>query len=454
MIGDPLAGARWAMMLFFGAALVLFNLLLITGGVRWRWVWLVLFVLMPLQFFTRHAYVRAINPSLVFMLLIMLGMLTRRFVLTALAVAGYVHLYMGGVLYAPALVSLHVAGCLIGPREEREVPWRLIGWTAAGWILGVVTHPYSGGMYQFLKLQIFGSGLTPDISVGREWEPYEDVWWFAQMSGVVLTVWAIAVCVRLRSGPRIDRIDLTLLLAHFLFFTLTLKARRFVEYWPIFCLLSAAFLAAPSINAWAQRCDAFLDAGRAGRANRFRVGGAVVLLLVTGVIVYATPPWHHIRESAQCGYDLPAVRKVMTFLKDNSDPGDVVFTDDWDIFPVFFYYNSHNHYIVGLDPKFTQFRRPRLWERYVRITRGQTPAYLGVKVRDKAGEEQTEKIHIKLDDIRGHFGARFVITDRDHKPFAAKLVGRPDLAELLYPSDSYEDARDGPYLIFRIHRAE
>ncbi|MGD2110788.1 MAG: hypothetical protein PVI86_15525, partial [Phycisphaerae bacterium] len=48
MIGDPLAGARWAMMLFFGAALVLFNLLLITGGVRWRWVWLVLFVLMPL----------------------------------------------------------------------------------------------------------------------------------------------------------------------------------------------------------------------------------------------------------------------------------------------------------------------------------------------------------------------------------------------------------------------
>lgn len=454
LVGDYLPGARWAMALFFGITMMLFNMFLLTAGVRWRWIWLVLFVLMPLQFFTRHAYVRAISPSLVFMLLITLLMFRRRYALTGLAIAGYVHLYLGGVLYAPVLVVLHAVACAVGPREDRGIPWRLILWAMAGWVVGVLTHPYSGGMFEFLKLQVFGSGLSPDISVGREWKPYEGVWWFAQTSGIMLTVWAMAACLRLRFGPRISASELTLLLAHFLFFALTLKARRFIEYWPVFCLLSAALLTAPVIEGLAKKCDRLVDPTGVGRAKWLRPASAVALLLIMITIVYATPPWRYIRQSAQCGYDLAAVQEAMTFLQENSQPGDVVFTDDWDIFPVYFYYNSHNHYIVGLDPKFTQFRRPALWERYLRITRGQTPAYVSAVVGDASGEAHTEKIHIKIDDIRDHFGARFVITDRDHKPFAAKLAARTDFAELMYPSNSYTESRDAPYLIFQIRDTE
>ncbi len=450
MTGDYLPGARWAMAVFFGITMMLLSMLLLTAGVRWRWIWLGLFVLMPFQFFTRHAYVRAISPSLVFMLLITLLMFRRRYVLTGVAVAGYVHLYLGGVLYAPVLVVLHVVACAVGPREDRGVPWRLILWAAGGWSVGVLTHPYLGGMFEFLKLQVFGSGLSPDISVGREWRPYEGVWWFAQMSGILLTVWAVAACLRFRLGPRIGACELTLLLAHFLFLALTFKARRFIEYWPVFCLLSAAFLTAPAIESLAQRCDRLVDPHGLGRARWIRRATAAVLLLAMTSIVWATPPWDHIRDSVRCDYNLGAIQEAMSFLKLHSQPGDVVFTDDWDVFPVYFYYNSHNYYVVGLDPKFTQFREPALWERYVRITRGQTPAYLSVVTRDHAGKEHTEKIHVKVDDIRDRFGAKFVITDRDHKPFAAKLADRGDFATLIYPSTSYSESCDAPYLIFRV----
>jgi hypothetical protein len=448
--GDYLAGGRWAISTFFGLNLMLCNLILLTQQVRWRWLWLLLFVAMPFQFFTRHAFVRAISPSLMFMLLILLFMFRRRYVLVGLVIAGYTHLYLGGVVYAPLLVGLYIASSLIGPRDDRVMSWRLIAWAAAGWGVGVLTHPYLGGMSEFLRLQIFGSGLSPDISVGREWKPYTDLWWFAQMSGALLLIWAAAVCVRFRLGPPLNAKELAVLLLNFVFLALTMKARRFIEYWPIFCLLSAALMTAPPIGKLAGWVDSIVDPkGPRMMLWLERAGALVVAVAVLGV-VFASPLWGDIRRTARCGYDLSAIREAMTFLIEHSDPGDVVFTDDWDIFPVYFYYNSHNHYIVGLDPKFTHARRPDLWERYVKVSRGQVPADVTVNVRDDTGEEVSQNLHVTLADIRDHFGAGFVITDRDHRKLADKLSRAEDLAELVYPSRSYDASRDAPYLIFRI----
>jgi len=454
LTGDYLPGARWAMATFLGLSLVLIKSILVAGRVRWYWLWLLLFVFMPFQFFTRHAFVRAISPSLAFMLLIVLLMFRRRYVLTGLAIACYIHLYLGGVLYAPLLVGLYVLSSAIGPRGDREMPWKLLLWTAAGWLIGILIHPYSYGMWEFLKIQVFGSGLSPDISVGREWKPYRDLWWFAQMSGVLLIVWAVATCVRFRLGKSLAARELMLLLAHFIFLGLTFKARRFIEYWPVFCLLSTAFMAAPLLERVTAWCDRRIDKDKGNRAPWIYRTATVFIIGGIFALVSMSPQWKGIRRVARCGYDLPAIRKAMEFLKDCSQPGYVVFTDDWDIFPVYFYYNSHNYYIVGLDPKFTHARRPVLWERYVKISRGEIPASVSVKVRDGSAEQRREKVDVTLKDVREHFGARFVITDRDHKRLAGKLAARKDFAELVYPATSYSEARNAPYLIFRIREQD
>ena len=90
----------------------------------------------------------------------------------------------------------------------------------------MVTYPYFGGTWEFLKLQVFGSGLTPDIPVGREWKTYEKVWWFASMSGPLLGVWSAAVTARLCVGKPLNARELALLLVNFAFLVLTLKSRR------------------------------------------------------------------------------------------------------------------------------------------------------------------------------------------------------------------------------------
>jgi hypothetical protein len=309
-------------------------------------------------------------------------------------------------------------------------------------------------MPEFLRLQVFGSGLSPDISVGREWKPYKNLWWFALRSGPLLITWATAVCLRLRFGPSLSARELMLLLMNFVFLGLTMKARRFIEYWPIFCLLSAAFLAAPPIATLARRLDGVLTSRRPERVPWLERIGALAAVASIIAIVGFSPLWRQIRQTVECGYDLPAIREAMTFLADNSEPGDVVFTDDWDIFPVYFYYNSHNHYIVGLDPKFTHARRPELWERYVKVSRGQVPTNITVSLPDETGEPRARNLHVTLEDICDHFDARFVITDRDHTKLAKKLSAAGYLAELVYPTTSYAESRDAPYLIFRISEGD
>jgi hypothetical protein len=136
----------------------------------------------------------------------------------------------------------------------------------------------------------------------------------------------------------------------------------------------------------------------------------------------------------------------MGFLQANSQPGDLVFTDDWDIFPVFFYHNRYNRYIVGLDPKFTHQRDPDLWNRYVKISRGEVPSTIELASSNGDGERGT----VALEDIREEFRAQYVIADQDHHALADALIKSPELAELIYPSTDYEIARKEPYIVFRI----
>ncbi len=584
--GDALTGARWAVCTFFGATLAVFHLVLMTQRVRARWLWLCLYLLMPSDFFFRHGLVRAIAPSLMFMLLMMALMFRRRYAWAGVALAAYIQVYLGAVLYGPLVVIGYAVAGLVGPRGER-VSWRLGLWTLLGWAVGVRLYPYSDHVYEFLRLQVFGSGLAPDISVGREWTPYENVWALARASSWTAVPLLIAAALRLRLGPRLNARELGVLLISVAFAVLMLKSRRFVEYWPPFALLAAALLAAPPVNTalrgladrltgpdrqwlgWAAAagllvfgggitaqviadgrhlhleriCDnwplwvalaagcmlaplgrcwrlgrggtdsrptrqawprkrgpchpvrlldglAFLAtgvvfaiavaalqwaafgrpdaAGRqllvpwwcfAGLGAIYVVAGLVAgsarlptatgparppvllaamcvlagLTVVGQVLVRAGPQLVDLQRQLKPKFDLPDIRAAMAAVVDESAPGAVIFTDDWDIFPVYFFVNDHNHYVVGLDPKFTHQRDPVLWERYKKITRGQTPATYTYQDTYGGPPAIERKIDIRLEDIRDVFGAAYVIVDKDHGPLRRKLDGAGTFCERIHP---------------------
>lgn len=586
--GDELAGARWAITFFFAVAMVLFQLLLITERTPFRWLWLGLFLVMPAQFFGRHVFIRAIAPSLACMLAVMLLMFRRRYVWCALVIAFYVHVYLGALCYVPILVGAYFVMGLTGTTDDDGVSWKLPLWAALGLAAGWLTHPYRDGVFEFLQVQVFGSGLTPDIPVGREWKPYEGKLWelLFEYFGSTLSLLVVALVARLRMGERLNVREATVLVINFAFLVLAMRQRRFIEYWPPFGVLSSALLVGPLLarmasgaeSSWQSRGGQWLSAlgvavavaawgvaayllyrrgpelgidpfvaewrswaylvGLAalapfswiwaasnrtedrvrwwsGGANLLcgawligavflpvwwvfpeaklakpRVGllwmawiglgvaflavpyiirsrprayssrtavmgvfgsAALVLLLVMGAGTQLTD----LQRSSRGGFNLPAVREAMDYLRSVSAKDAIVFTDDWDIFPIYFYHNDHNRYIVGLDPKFSHVRDPALYMRYVKITQSKRfPVTAEVEVKDPQGRTTKESITVRLEDIRDRFHAEYVIVDPDHKILAQSLESAPEFAERVFPAAPRKGKNWPPYTIYRILTAK
>ena len=562
-VGDFLPGGRWCVATYFGLMLVVVNALLAHAGIRWRWIWMLALLFLPHQFFLRHGYVRAIAPSLFLMLLVILMIVKNRPIFAGLAVTAYTFVYLGGVTFVPVIGFAYLFASLVGPDGDRRFPTKMVLACAIGYVIGIAIYPYSG-VFEFLRLQVFGSGLSPDIEVGQEWRPYNGVWWFMQMSGVLLGLWGLALTLRLRYGPRLNASETMLLILNFAFLLLTLKARRFIEYWPAFGFLSTAYLAAPlqaqftrwwesgladrtgmrsivttivsaamtgaaaaivvavglaflvekypdsawlpafvrRLAEWPDRVapdwyrmltnrwlliaisaysaywilTALIGAARQPLADLpdrrrnaterpgLRLGAmahgaiqsaAIAVLGCGGLVAAAAPALSVTRSDLRSDYDTRAIEKMMEFIQKDSQPGDIIFTDDWDCFGVYFYHNDKNYYIVGLDPKFTHERRPDLWERYVKVTRGQTPSTADVKMPPRDGRSAyIEKVSSTIEDIRDHFKAKYVIVDSDHKPLSRQLARAKNFAELIYPCTKYESCENDKYLVFRIKPTE
>jgi hypothetical protein len=98
------------------------------------------------------------------------------------------------------------------------------------------------------------------------------------------------------------------------------------------------------------------------------------------------------------------------WLEANTPVGSRVFQTDWDDFPRLFFYNTHNTYIVGLDPTYMQLYDPALYDLWVQITRG--------------------RLEAPAQTIVEKFGARYIITDLDHTAFLREADHDPQLAEV------------------------
>jgi hypothetical protein len=98
------------------------------------------------------------------------------------------------------------------------------------------------------------------------------------------------------------------------------------------------------------------------------------------------------------------------WLEKNTPAGSRVFQTDWDDFPRLFYYNTHNTYLIGLDPTYLQIYDPRLYDLWVRITRGEVE-----------NPSQT---------IATIFGSRYIHTDLKHGGFLQVAAKDPGLKEV------------------------
>ena len=79
----------------------------------------------------------------------------------------------------------------------------------------------------------------------------------------------------------------------------------------------------------------------------------------------------------------------------------------WDDFPQLFFFNTHNTYIVGLDPDFMRLKNPHFYDRWRAITAG--------------------RVRLPGRVIRRKFGCEYAFTDNAHRKFIALADRDPSM---------------------------
>ena len=274
---------------------------------------------------------------------------------------------------------------------------RLVLSIVLGVSLGLVINPYFPENLGFLWYQFFKIGVVnyqDIIGVGGEWYPYN----LAQLipntvflAFLMLASFAIFI-IRFKQQSKATK---TLLLVALFFLFLTLKSRRYVEYYVPF----GTFYTALTINTMAGKLSIKKLRKKLGEFY-FRQKIIATFLLVYILVTVPTIIIRDIKSTRDdFVYGIPHSKfeNSATWLKQNTVAGSLVLHSDWDDFPVLFFHNDHNKYIVGLDPTFMYVHNEDYYWKWVNITTG------------RADQEEVYEI-VKKDFQNAH-----VFVEKDHQ---------------------------------------
>lgn len=324
----------------------------------------------------------------------------------ALAAAGcvYAWLYDGfPLLFIP--VGATVAADLVVARRLR--PGGALA-ALAGVTVGLVASPYFPEYLRFI-VHHFGDKLLPGepLRIGREWFPYDPASLLANALPAMLLV-AFGVAAGAERGLHRDRRVLAAFLIALAFLALTLRSKRFIEY---FAPMATVFAALGGASAFAR-----LEVRR-----RALLAGMLVAVATANVAGVA---WTLARKRAETPHDQYAA--AARYVAEHAPPGAMLCTTDWDDFPWLYFHNTTSTYLVGLDPTYLRDRfRDAYWE-WVDIAQG--------KVED-AGRR-----------LATRFPCAYMMSDRLHGAFLERAKQDPDLEEVLSGEHFvlYRVRRDAP----------
>ncbi len=411
--GDLHDGAKWAAVIFSSLAFLAVWYLLDRQRIPLSWLWALGLLGISEAFLYRMSITRAQSLSLMVLALALAWLLEGK--LWRLAILAFLYVWMYDAF--PLLLVLGVLHLLAVAIIERRLELRLLLFIGGGILAGVIINPYFPNNITFsIQHMLPKLADATSIRVGNEWYPY-DTGQLLQNSLPALAAFASGILALGLSGRKMDTRTTLILLAALFFGLMLFEARRFVEYFPAFALIFAAFAWAPLL---ADSFDLISDKPqpvpvpetdlsrlRFSTALKIYLPGALLAALVVLSIYQSVPA---AQDSIRGSKPYYLYAGASNWLEQNTPEGARVFQTDWDDFPRLFFYNTHNTYLIGLDPTYMQLYNSDLYDEWVKITQGNVP--------------QPSQI------IATTFGCLYVHTDLDHKSFLRVAASDPGLREV------------------------
>ena len=409
---DLRIGAKWSAVIFSSLAFLAVWFLFHRQRVPYAWLWALALLGISDAFLYRMSVTRAQSLSLAVLALAFAWLLERKYKHLAVLSFTYVLLYDAFPLMIAFVVLYLIAAAMV----ERRIEYKPFLYIVGGILLGMLVNPYFPDNIIFSWHHMLPK-LTDatSVRVGNEWFPY-DTKQILENSFPALIAFVSGIFALGLSTRKIDLRTTFVLLVALLFGFMLLQARRFVEYFPPFALIFAAF-------GWAPLCVDFQFASISSTSSPLKriLTNIPALVLSVAVVFSIARSIPRAREAIVNSkpYDLYA--GASHWLGGNTPAGSRVFQTDWDDFPRLFFYNTHNTYLIGLDPTYMQLYDPDLYALWVLITQGNV--------------DNPSKI------IAGKFGSQYVHTDLKHGSFISVAGKDPGLKEVY---------RDGQAILYEV----
>ena len=412
--GNLLVGAKWAAVTFASLAFLAVRYLLYRQRVPFAWLWSLGLLGVSEAFLYRMSITRAQSLSLGLLVVGFLWLLEEKH--KHLAVLAFVYVWMYDAF--PLLLALGVLYMVAVALMEQRFEYRPILYIGAGIVLGMLINPYfpDNIIFSFRHMLPKFTDAT-SVSVGNEWFPY-DTGQLLQNSFPSLAAFGSGALALGLSGRRMSLNTAFAFLVSLLFGLMLFQARRFVEYFPPFALIFAAFAWSPFLF---PRLDVLIRVFSTPWAILQSNIPFIVLAFVISISLFKTLPALRSHMEDQKPYDLYA--GASAWLEQNTTEGELVFQTDWDDFPRLFFFNTHNTYLIGLDPTYMQIYDPELYDLWVMIARGEV---------DRPSQF-----------IANVFHARYVHSDLNHSKFLRQAENDSYLVEVY---------RDGQNVVFKVTR--
>lgn len=325
--------------------------------------------------------------------------LRRRHLALAMLACVYAWLYDGFALLLVPVGAIVLADVIL----ERRLRLGIVIAALVGMTVGVIVNPYYPEYPRFI-LHHFADKLLPGevIRVGNEWLPYAPIGLLANvLAAIVFTAFGISVA---GGVPKDRRVAAALVMA-LVFLALTLRAKRFIEYFAPCATLFAVLAGADWIGGlrWPRRRLVVLLLAAVAIGN---VIGVAVMLRRKAI------------ESPHGRYAAAAEYVART-----APAGAMLCTTDWDDFPWLYFHNITSTYLIGLDPTYLRDRDRDGYWRWVEIAQGNV---------ERPGHELARR-----------FPCAYVLSDLVHGAFLARAAEDPDLEEVL---------RDEQAVLYRVKR--
>jgi hypothetical protein len=401
--GDLRVGAKLAAAIFSSLALTSLFALLVVYNVPYRWLWLAPLVASSEPFLYRLSMTRAPSLSLALVGIGCYLVLKRKVVW--FGVVSFIFVWMYSLFPLMFLIAAAYSITVYLAYKRIDL-WAFLS-AICGVATGLVVNPYfPNNITLFIEHLFMKMTGNYSVDVGVEWYPYE-TWVILGSSAVAFAIYLAALIAFDFRKQSQDIKPLFFLIVSAALLVMAFKSRRFIEYWPPFAVIFAAFtMSSAGAGALRRWCARTRD-----RAIASIAAAAAAVALVAGI----TSNLVGAGKDMASEQDPFAYRGASEWLAANTPPGSMVFNTDWDDFPMLFYYNDQNTYIVGLDPTYLYDRDHDLWKVYASVTLGQ--------------EDDPAPI------IRDRFGAEYVFTDNEHSDFLDVAESTGDF-ETVY-SDRY-----------------